>query len=97
MARQLEDGTTRTIVLDKTYDFTDTEGTVTEQGCKPWDCSPNVQLALNGPNWCDSTPTKISVIYKKAPTIPIQLGSNKTLRRRGTSGWIEGSKDRGGN
>ncbi|KAF8668347.1 Pectate lyase [Rhizoctonia solani] len=76
----LEDSTPLVIILDKTYDFTDTEGSATGPGCKPWSCSPNVQFALNGPDWCASTPTKATFTYKVAPTVPIQLGSNKTLR-----------------
>ncbi|KAH7325158.1 pectin lyase fold/virulence factor [Rhizoctonia solani] len=41
---------------------------------------------LPTPNW----PSMITVTYKKAPTIPIQLGSNKTLRGKGSAGWIKG-------
>ncbi|KAF8721914.1 Pectate lyase, partial [Rhizoctonia solani] len=86
----LEDNTPRVIILDKTYDFTDTEGSATGPGCKPWSCSPNVQFALNGPDWCASTPTKATFTYEVAPTVPIQLGSNKTLRGKGSAGWIKG-------
>ncbi|QRW23032.1 pectate lyase [Rhizoctonia solani] len=95
---RLEDSTPRTIILDKTYDFTDTEGDATGPGCVPWTCSPNAQLALDGPNWCASTPTKKSSViftkgtftYKKAATTAIRIGSNKTLRGKGNSGWIKG-------
>ncbi|GAB1527399.1 hypothetical protein RhiTH_010574 [Rhizoctonia solani] len=87
---RLEDSTPRTIILDKTYDFTDTEGDATGPGCVPWTCSPNAQLALDGPNWCASTPTKGTFTYKKAATTAIRIGSNKTLRGKGNSGWIKG-------
>ncbi|CEL58470.1 pectate lyase, putative [Rhizoctonia solani AG-1 IB] len=86
----LEDSTPRTIILDKTYDFTNTEGDATGPGCIPWSCSPNAQLALDGPNWCASTPTKATFTYKKAAATAIRLGSNKTLRGKGSAGWIKG-------
>ncbi|CAE6440296.1 unnamed protein product [Rhizoctonia solani] len=89
----LEDSTPRTIILDKTYDFTNTEGDATGPGCIPWSCSPNAQLALDGPNWCASTPTKATFTYKKAAATAIRLGSNKTLRGKGSAGWIKGKGD----
>ncbi|KAF8703177.1 Pectate lyase, partial [Rhizoctonia solani] len=86
----LEDNVTRNILLDRTYDFTDTEGSVTETGCKPWTCSPNPQLAINANNWCSADAAKVSVTYKKAGTSGIIVGSNKTILGKGTSGWIKG-------
>ncbi|CCO33313.1 putative pectin lyase F Short=PLF [Rhizoctonia solani AG-1 IB] len=86
----LEDDVTRNILLDRTYDFTDTEGTVTGAGCKPWSCSPNPQLAINAAsNWCGSNPAA-TVSYKKAGTSGIRVKSNKTILGKGTSGWIKG-------
>ncbi|KAH7332841.1 pectin lyase-like protein [Rhizoctonia solani] len=84
----LEDNVTRNILLDRTYDFTDTEGTVTGPGCKPWSCSPNPQLSLEGNSWCGSNP--ITATYKKAGTSGIRVKSNKTILGKGTSGWIKG-------
>jgi pectin lyase len=43
----LSDSTARVIVLDKVYDFTNSEGTVTGKGCKPWTCSPNPQVSFS--------------------------------------------------
>ncbi|KAJ1302357.1 hypothetical protein OPQ81_001171 [Rhizoctonia solani] len=86
----LADSTPRNILLDRTYDFTDTEGSVTETGCKPWTCSPNPQLAINANNWCSSSAAKVSVTYKKAGTSGLIVGSNKTILGKGTSGWIKG-------
>ncbi|KAJ1302239.1 hypothetical protein OPQ81_001060 [Rhizoctonia solani] len=86
----LEDNVTRNILLDRTYDFTDTEGTVTEKGCRPWKCSPNPQLSLNGNGWCGSNPLNETVTYKKAGTSGIRVKSNKTILGKGTSGWIKG-------
>ncbi|EUC55150.1 pectin lyase F, putative [Rhizoctonia solani AG-3 Rhs1AP] len=86
----LADSTPRNILLDRTYDFTDTEGSVTEIGCKPWTCSSNPQLAINANNWCSSSAAKVSVTYKKAGTSGLVVGSNKTILGKGTSGWIKG-------
>ncbi|CAE6382364.1 unnamed protein product [Rhizoctonia solani] len=86
----LEDNVTRNILLDRTYDFTDTEGSVTETGCKPWTCSPNPQLAINANNWCSADAAKVSVTYKKAGTSGLIVGSNKTILGKGSSGWIKG-------
>ncbi|KAF8737857.1 Pectate lyase, partial [Rhizoctonia solani] len=90
LASWLSDGTARTIVLDRTYDFTDTQGSTTATGCKPWTCSPNPQLAINANNWCSSTAAQVSVTYKNAGTSGLPVGSNKTILGKGTSGWIKG-------
>ncbi|CAE6517090.1 unnamed protein product [Rhizoctonia solani] len=84
----LADSTPRNILLDRTYDFTDSEGSVTETGCKPWTCSSNPQLAINANNWCSSSAAKVSVTYKKAGTSGLVVGSNKTILGKGTSGWM---------
>ncbi|KAB5590296.1 hypothetical protein CTheo_6258 [Ceratobasidium theobromae] len=86
----LEDSTTRNILLDRTYDFTDTEGSLTGPGCKPWTCSPNPQLAINANNWCSSSYEQVTVTYKSAGTSGIRVKSNKTILGKGTSGWIKG-------
>ncbi|KAH7332830.1 putative pectin lyase precursor [Rhizoctonia solani] len=89
-AGQLEDTVTRNILLDKTYDFTDLEGSVTGTGCKPWTCSPNPQLAINANNWCSSSYETTTITYKKAGTSGIRVGSNKTILGKGTSGKGKG-------
>ncbi|KAJ1302353.1 hypothetical protein OPQ81_001167 [Rhizoctonia solani] len=85
----LEDDVTRNILLDRTYDFTDTEGTVSGAGCKPWSCSPNPQLAINAASNC-LTSLQATVTYKKAGTSGIRVKSNKSIIGKGTSGWIKG-------
>ncbi|CAE6442794.1 unnamed protein product [Rhizoctonia solani] len=90
LASWLSDSTTRTIVLDRTYDFTDTQGSTSETGCKPWTCSPNPQLAINANNWCSSSAAKVSITYKNAGKSGLPVGSNKTILGKGTSGWIKG-------
>ncbi|KAG8688698.1 hypothetical protein FRC11_004949 [Ceratobasidium sp. 423] len=92
----LEDDVTRNILLDRTYDFTDTEarlgcfgpGTVTGPGCKPWSCTPNPQLIIQSDS-CGSNPA-ITATYKKAGVSGIRVKSNKTILGKGTSGWIKG-------
>ncbi|KAF8750372.1 Pectate lyase [Rhizoctonia solani] len=87
----LEDNVTRNILLDRTYDFTDTEGTVTGAGCKPWSCSPNPQLAINAAsNWCGSNPAASHCDIQKGRNLCIRVKSNKTILGKGTSGWIKG-------
>ncbi|CAE6517097.1 unnamed protein product [Rhizoctonia solani] len=85
----LADNTARTILLNRTYDFTDTEGAATEAGCKPWHCSRNPQLVINGKtNACSSSAPKVMVTYKNAGTKGLAVGSNKTILGKGTSGWM---------
>lgn len=43
----LSDSTARVIVLDKNFDYTSSEGTVTGAGCEPWTCSPNPQVNIS--------------------------------------------------
>ncbi|CEL60944.1 pectate lyase, putative [Rhizoctonia solani AG-1 IB] len=89
----LGDSTARTILLDKVFDFTDTEGSVTGTACAAWTCSPNPQLAINQNNWCDNyypSASKSTVTYKKAGVSAITVGSNKTLLGKGTAGGIKG-------
>ncbi|KAB5590293.1 hypothetical protein CTheo_6255 [Ceratobasidium theobromae] len=90
LASWLSDSTTRNILLDKTYDFTDTEGTVSAAGCMPWTCSPNPQLAINANNWCSSSYATITATYKQAGTSGLVVGSNKTILGKGSAGWIKG-------
>jgi pectin lyase len=48
----LGDSQARVIILTKTFDFTNTEGTETTSGCAPWGTASNCQLAINKDNWC---------------------------------------------
>ncbi|KAJ1304539.1 hypothetical protein OPQ81_005680 [Rhizoctonia solani] len=89
----LGDSTPRVILLDKTYDFTDSEGSVTAKACKPWTCSPNPQLAIDANEWCEHyepNAAMTTVTYKKAGTSAIKVASNKTLLGKGTAGGIKG-------
>ncbi|KAH6961936.1 pectin lyase fold/virulence factor [Ilyonectria sp. MPI-CAGE-AT-0026] len=86
----LTDKTPRVIVLDKTYDFTGSEGTVREKGCAPWGTGKGCQLAINAANnWCGSQ-TPADVVYDKAGTSGINVASDKTIIGVGNKGIIKG-------
>ncbi|KAH6961976.1 putative pectin lyase D [Ilyonectria sp. MPI-CAGE-AT-0026] len=83
----------RVIVLQQEFDFTGTEGTLTETGCAPWGTGNACQLAINQNGWCDNyqaSASKVSVTYDAAATIGITVGSNKSIVGKGTSGVIRG-------
>ncbi|CAE6498221.1 unnamed protein product [Rhizoctonia solani] len=89
----LGDDTARVILIDKTFDFTSTEGTVTGSGCIPWTCTPGAQIAINLNSWCDNDQPDAettTVTYNKAGISGISVRSNKTLLGKGTAGWIKG-------
>ncbi|KAF6829251.1 pectin lyase [Colletotrichum plurivorum] len=89
----LSDSKARVIVLSKTFDFTDSEGTATETGCAPWGTGSGCQLAINKDDWCTNyqkdAPTA-SVTYNKAGLNPIKVGSNKSIIGDGSKGVIVG-------
>ncbi|KAI5787300.1 pectin lyase fold/virulence factor, partial [Geopyxis carbonaria] len=80
-------------MLDKEYDFTGSDGTVTEQGCRPTsNTCPDAggQDSINGAsNWCGSAPA-LTVTYDKAATEPINLASDKSIVGVGSAGVIRG-------
>ncbi|VDB95603.1 unnamed protein product [Peniophora sp. CBMAI 1063] len=89
----LSDSTARTIVLDKTFDFTGTEGTTTGSACKVWTCTPNPQIAIDKNSWCENyepSASKTTVTYDNAGLNPLKVGSNKTLLGKGSSAGIRG-------
>ncbi|KAG9110670.1 hypothetical protein FRC07_008162, partial [Ceratobasidium sp. 392] len=86
----LGDSTTRVILLDKIYDFTDAEGSVTGSVCSPWSCSPNPQQMIETSAGSCKSYTKTSATWKKAATTRIVVGSNKTLLGKGSSGEWKG-------
>ncbi|CVL06523.1 hypothetical protein LB506_012300 [Fusarium annulatum] len=86
----LTDKTPRVIVLDRTYDFIGSEGTVKEKGCAPWKTGAGCQLAINAAgNWCGNNP-KVDVTYSKAGTSGINVASDKTIIGVGNKGIIKG-------
>lgn len=87
----LTDSVARVIVLDKTYDFTGSEGTIREKGCSPWGTGQGCQLAIDlNHKWCGSNPLNVDVTYDKAATAGIEVASHKTLIDIGNKGIIKG-------
>ncbi|KAJ5098751.1 pectate lyase [Penicillium argentinense] len=89
----LGDSEARVIVLTKTFDFTNTEGTTTATGCAPWGTASGCQLAINQNDWCsnyESSAPSVSVTYDNAGTLGITVASDKTLIGSGSSGVIKG-------
>ncbi|KAG3073350.1 hypothetical protein PI124_g21632 [Phytophthora idaei] len=91
------------VVLNKTFDFRGTEGTITETGCRPdytRECmaknngfkSQDVILQQGGMNntgGCTGG-TEVTGTYDKAPLKRMNVKSNKTIRGIGKSGVIMG-------
>ena len=80
------------------YNFIGSEGTVTENGCRPASnkCpGAGGQDAINHADWCTNGNagagvTTIKVTYDKAGVNGINLGSNKSLIGIGSAGVIRG-------
>lgn len=51
LTNYLKDSSARVIVLTKTFDFTGSEGTASEQGCAPYGTGSACQVAINKDNW----------------------------------------------
>jgi pectin lyase len=89
----LGDSSARVIMLDRTFDFTGTEGTATETGCAPWGTGSACQTALNKNDWCTNyqpNAPKVTVKYDKAGILGITVKSNKSLIGVGSKGVIKG-------
>jgi pectin lyase len=89
----LGDSSARVIYLDRTFDFTGSEGTVSETGCAPWGTGGSCQTAINKDNWCGNYQAgapKVSVRYDKAGLLGITIKSNKSLIGVGNKGVIKG-------
>ena len=89
----LGDSSARVIVLQKTFDFTGTEGTTSGTGCAPWGTGSACQLAINKDNWCknyESSAPSASVSYDNAGVLGITVASKKTIIGQGSSGVIKG-------
>ncbi|KAH7098011.1 putative pectin lyase A [Auriculariales sp. MPI-PUGE-AT-0066] len=89
----LGDSSARVIILQKTFDFTGTEGTTTGTGCAPWGTGSACQTAINQNDWCTNyqpNATKVSVSYDNAGILGITVKSNKSLVGVGSTGVIKG-------
>lgn len=89
----LTDSSARVIHIDRTFDFTGSEGTATETGCAPWGTGSGCQTAINQNGWCQNyqpNAPKVSVTYDKAATLGINVKSNKSIIGIGNKGVIRG-------
>ncbi|KAL4940047.1 pectin lyase A [Aspergillus oleicola] len=89
----LGDDEARVIVLSKTFDFTDSEGTTSETGCAPWGTDAACQVAINSNDWCTNyqpDAASVDVSYDNAGTLGITVNSDKTLLGEGSTGVIKG-------
>lgn len=92
LASWLADSTARVILIDKTFDFTSSEGTTTSAGCSRTTCT----IAQGGQDYigtlsCGASgmvPSQIS--YNKAGTTNLVVGSNKSIVGVGSKGVIKG-------
>jgi pectin lyase len=88
----LGDSSARVIILDRTFDFTGTEGSVTATGCAPWGTGSSCQTAINQNSWCDNyeaSAPDVSVTYDVAGILGITVKSNKSIIGSGTAGVIK--------
>lgn len=98
MKSWLADSTARCIVLDKEFNFKGTEGTASENGCRPASnkCPGNGgQDAINHASWCTNGnagagSTTIKVTYDKAGVAGLTVGSNKSIIGVGNKGVLRG-------
>lgn len=80
-------------MIDRTWNFIGSEGTVTEQGCRLNDgrCT-----AANGgqdtikTSGCDSNERPVTVTYDKASYLGMDVGSNKSIVGKGNKGVFHG-------
>ncbi|KAH7389704.1 pectin lyase fold/virulence factor [Phaeosphaeria sp. MPI-PUGE-AT-0046c] len=90
----LADSSPRVIVLTKTFDFTNSEGTTTSAGCAPWGTGSSCQIAIDSSNWCSreqpNAPKVSKITYDKAGVLGMTVGSNKSLIGQGAKGVIKG-------
>ncbi|KAL4171409.1 hypothetical protein KRP22_009504 [Phytophthora ramorum] len=97
LSTYLSDDEPRVIVLKQEFNFIDSEGSTTEDGCRGknnLDCiakkngfqgQDTIQTSFST---CDGT--TIEVTYDKAAKTPLKVASNKTLVGEGTSGVLTG-------
>ena len=88
----LADDEPRVIMIDKTYDFLGSEGSVTEQGCRLTDrCTAESggQDTIKD-SGCDPNEEPVEVTYDAASYLGMPVGSNKSLVGVGDQGLLLG-------
>ncbi|KAF4958977.1 hypothetical protein FSARC_10880 [Fusarium sarcochroum] len=88
----LSDDTPRVIMIDKTFNFLGSEGSVTETGCR---LTSGCTAANGGQDTiktggCDANEKPIEVKYDKASYLGMNVGSNKSLVGVGNKGILLG-------
>ncbi|KAI5236270.1 putative pectin lyase precursor [Aureobasidium subglaciale] len=83
----LTDSVPRVIVLKKTYDFTQSEGTIVGNVCLSWGAGHSCQQIIQED--CGDTPSMMAKWWK-APTVAIDVASHKTILGVGNKGVIRG-------
>ena len=82
------------MLITSRFDFTDSEGSVTESGCSPWGTGEQCQIAINKDDWCKNyqpdAPTVDSITYNAAGVRGIEVASDKTLIGEGSKGVLKG-------
>ncbi|KAJ4336450.1 hypothetical protein N0V95_008611 [Ascochyta clinopodiicola] len=94
----LTDSVARCIVLDKEYNFKNTEGVTKEQGCRPASnkcADKGGQDAINHASWCKNGLAGAGTVdhpvtYDNAGVAGINVASNKSLIGVGSKGVIRG-------
>jgi pectin lyase len=79
-------------MIDKTFNFLGSEGTVTETGCR---LKSGCNAANSGQDTvksggCDDNQSSIQVTYDKASYVGMDVGSNKSILGVGNKGVILG-------
>lgn len=83
----LTDDTPRVIVLEKEYDFTESEGTTSGTVCASWGSGDSCQKIIQDD--CGDSPSSQETWYT-AGTTGMDVGSNKTILGDGDKGIIKG-------
>ncbi|KAF6841841.1 pectin lyase [Colletotrichum musicola] len=88
----LSDSTPRVILIDKTFNFKGSEGTVSEKGCrlKSGCNASNGGQDTIGKEKCDANENIVDVKYDKAAKTQLTVGSNKSIVGVGSKGVIQG-------
>ncbi|KAI8308822.1 hypothetical protein K4K59_009715 [Colletotrichum sp. SAR11_240] len=88
----LSDSTARVILIDKTFNYIGSEGTVSEKGCRAksgCNASNGGQDTI-GKDSCDANESEVDVKYDKAAKTQLTVGSNKSIVGVGSKGIIQG-------
>lgn len=89
----LSDSTARVILIDKTFDFTNSEGKTTKNVCRDSRTSACPGGTTTGQNWIQDTCTTgtwVSGTFENAGRTGLKVASNKSIVGVGNKGVIKG-------